>query len=138
MQDFLQKYNLTALWQPAELLMARPPKQWELMWAYVTFVGIFAISAVALLFLRKKLSVELHTQLSSLSWTVAILGTILFFFRYVRIPYLGTDLLRLILELAALIWLGYIVVSLKRAAPVAKLANLVEERREKYLPKPKK
>ncbi|CAN5195043.1 hypothetical protein BH11PAT4_BH11PAT4_6040 [soil metagenome] len=137
MQEFLKSHNLTALWQPAELLMVRPPKQWELMWAYVVFIGIFLVGAIALLFLKKKVPQDLHNQLSSLTWTVSILGGFLFFFRFVRIPYLGTDLLRLLLELAALIWLGVILFSIKKAAPKAKLDALVQERKDKYLPKAK-
>jgi hypothetical protein len=137
MQDFLVKNNLTALWQPAELLMIRPPKNWELMWAYVAFVGIFALAAIVLLFTRKRLDPTLHAQLSSLSWTVTILGVFLFFFRYVRIPYLGTDLVRLLLEISAVAWLSWIFISQKKAAPKAKLDDLIQKRREKYLPKAK-
>lgn len=138
MQEFLQNNNLTALWQPAELLMVRPPKNWELMWGYITFIALFTITAIALLFLKKKVAPVLYAQLSTLSWTVAILGGLLFFFRYVRIPYLGTDIVRTILEVSAVIWLIWISISYKKLVPVMKQAELIEERRTKYLPKPKK
>lgn len=138
MQEFLQNNNLTALWQPAELLMVRPPKQWELMWAYIAFVAIFAVVAVALLFVKNRVTEPVKSQLSTLAWTVTILGPILFFFRYVRVPYLGTDLLRFLLELSVIGWLTWILVGIKKRAPEVKLNSLVQERKEKYLPKAKK
>lgn len=106
------------------------------MWPFAGFLILSLVVAIALLFI-KKMDANLHEGLSNLCWTFALVGGLLFFCRYTQIPYLGNDLIRLILELACVAWLVVIIIAARKALPAAKLQTKIEDRRTKYLPKPK-
>ena len=106
------------------------------MWAYLTFLGIFLLAGLVLLFLRK-IDADVRRSLLGLSWTITTTGALLFFFRYQQIPYLGMDVFRTLLEALAIVWLGLIIRSARKTIPQKKLDEAVRARKEKYLPKAK-
>lgn len=134
MIDQLSALNWQAFWQPHELVLIRPPFLWELMWWYVGFIALCALGGISLLFLSN-VHPALKSRLSSFCWTNVTIGVILFFFRYYRIPYLGMDILRLLQEVSALVWLGYLVWYSQTGFKHQLIQEKVADHKARYLPK---
>jgi hypothetical protein len=113
-----------------------PPFEWKFMWIYVGILIFFWIGSIVSAFI--KVHPSLKSRLSAFFWTYALLGSLLFVFRYFGIPLLGMDVWRTILEISAVVWAVSIVRYALRGLRQEKLAEKIEERRTKYLPKPKK
>ena len=125
-------------WYPLKSLFSvYPPEHWKFMWAYVALIGICFLAAIALIFL-KKIHPSLRSRLSNLAWTNVLLGIMLFFFRFERIPLLGMDLWRLVQEVSILAWLASIWYYWRHGFRAERLADQVVAYKEKYLPRPKK
>lgn len=106
------------------------------MWIYTGLILFCLIGGISLFFWR--LRPGLRGRLSSLFWTNAIIGLILFFFRFERIPLLGMDLWRFLQEFAIVIWSFFILRYWRRSIPKEMLAEKVQAYRDRFLPKPKK
>jgi hypothetical protein len=113
-----------------------PPFEWKFMWIYASLLIFFWIGSIVSTFI--KVHPSLKSRLSAFFWTYALLGSLLFVFRYFGIPLLGMDLWRTILEISAVVWAVSIVRYALKGLRQEKLAEKIEERRTKYLPKPKK
>jgi hypothetical protein len=136
MSSLSNHLRLDSWFNLSTLLATNPPAQWNFMWAYLVFLGICFLGTILCLVIRFYL--PLRTRLTNLFLTNVVLGAILFFFRYQQVPLLGMDILRTLQEIGFVIWLIIIVSHIRVAKPKEALAALVEERRTKYLPKPKK
>jgi hypothetical protein len=138
MLSSLSHINWQPLWQPHNLLLVTPPAQWPLMGGYVGFIGSTILIIIVLLVLGKRGNPNLKRRIRNWAITQLLIGGILFFFRYYRVPYLGMDIFRTIQELLALVWLGFIVVYAYKVLPLEILQEHVEARRKKYLPESKR
>ena len=105
------------------------------MKAYEVLLIIFFLGGIITLFRPKYEPVR--ERFSVFFWTNAILGLILFFFRYQDIPLLGMDFFRFTLEVTAAIWLFFITRFSLQVYPQKKLEDQIAERKNKYLPKAK-
>jgi hypothetical protein len=123
-------------WSPAGLVNMTPPAVWVFQWAYLGLIITCLVAAVAMLF-AKRLRPGLRERISSFGWYNAVIGTILFFFRYQRIPLLGMDGWRFLQEIGMIVWLILIIRYARVAIPQQSLAEQVVAHKAKYLPKPK-
>ena len=124
-------------WSPVGLVNMTPPAVWTFQWVYVGLIGACVLGGIAMIFV-KKLRAGLRERISSFCWNNAVIGLILFFFRYERIPLLGMDGWRFIQELGMIVWIVFIVQYYRIAIPQQNLKEQVAAHKSKYLPKPKK
>ncbi len=136
--NWLTSINWRIFWEPETLFLIKPPLEWSLQWWYVAFIALNLIVALASLIFKKRLRPQVYNAASTFGWSNLIIMGILYFFRVQRIPYLGMDFLRTIQEIAMLIWAVYLVRGLRTQVSTLKTQELIEARRTKYLPKPKK
>lgn len=129
-------YDYSRLMDWSTLVEPKPPIVWNFAYWYIG-LSAFCLLIAIVIPLIKRIHPEWRTAAMVYGWTYAILGLFLFFFRSQRIPYLGMDILRSIQLLSMLIW-GIVI--LFRNMPLISRQNLdqlVQSRKEKYLPKPK-
>ena len=119
-----------------ELVAATPPALWSFKWVYLGFLALLLIGAIVILFLRR-MHPPLRERWSSFFWSNLLIGLVLFFMRDQRIPYLGTNLLRVVHEFFIVFWLNSIIWYKRTGYRQEKVAELAIERKSKYLPKAK-
>ena len=120
-----------------QLVQVTPPLQWNFSWLYLLLIAIFLVGAIVMLFLRR-MHPPLRERWSWFFWSNIFIGAILYFMRDQRIPYLGTNLLRVAHEFFILFWLNSIIWYHRTGMKQEKLAEAAIARKEKYLPKAKK
>jgi hypothetical protein len=126
--------HVTPWWNPSGYLVAVPPADWPLKWAYVGFTLLCLIVGIAFLFLKRQFRPSLRYRILNFAWTNAILGIVLFFLRDQQIPYLGSDLLRLVQIIGAVFWINSLAWFVRTSYKQEQYTEAVMARREKYLP----
>ena len=133
--SFAEKTHLSAILSPSDLVSFLPPEQWNFEKVYFGFLALNLLVAIAIFFVR--LHPALKERVSQLCWTMFIVGSILSFFRLQRIPLLGMDLWRTILEVVGLVWV-ILIIRYFNTGHKKELLNIeLEKRRTKYLPRKK-
>lgn len=126
-----------SFWSSKTAFSVFPPAEWNFKWYYLSFAAICYLLLVILLFF-KKINPEVKARVNSFLVTNTWLCLFLGFFRYQRIPIIGMDFVRTIQIIIDIIWIISIVRFKKVILPQIALSQKVEERRNKYLPKPKR
>lgn len=127
-------FDWSKLWSTNSAFQTTPPIQWHYMWFYVGFAILYLLLGIWFLF-RRGIYPPYRGLLLNFFWTNAILSGILFFMRYERVPLLGMDFLRTLHIASILVWVAFIGYYRLTAYNRDKMAILIEERRNKYLPK---
>lgn len=125
-----------SFWSSKTAFSVFPPANWNYMWYYIGFAAICYILLIVMLFL-KKINPEIKTRVNSFLVTNIWLCLFFGFFRYQRIPIMGMDFIRTLQIVVAIFWIISIIRFKKIILPQIILHQKVEERRNKYLPKPK-
>jgi len=112
-----------------------PPVDWHFKWVYAGLIYACFAGAIIINFFR--IHPFIKERLAKFLWTNALIGGLLFFFRYQRIPFLGMDIWRTIQEISIVIWIYSIVHYRKNKLSKEILEQRVHEYRNKYLPKAK-
>lgn len=120
-----------------QLIQTTPPAPWNFEWLYLVLLAILLIGGIVMLFLRR-MHPPLRERWMSFFWANLLIGAVLYFMRDQRIPYLGTNILRVAHELFMIFWLNSIIWYRRTGFKQEKLAEAATLRKEKYLPKPKK
>ncbi|MEI6477372.1 MAG: hypothetical protein WCO52_00025 [bacterium] len=120
----------------SDILQITPRLPWKLMWGYVGFVAVCWVGGIAISFL--KVHPQLKERIATFFWTNAILGVFLFFFRFQYLPILGMDAIRLIQEISAVVWIGFLIRYWRTDLTQVIKQEKVIEYKQKYLPKAKK
>jgi hypothetical protein len=134
--EFLQSLTWQQVWDYRTAFLSRPLPTWPFMEGYVAFLVILFLAGIVVL-LRRRLYAPYRSVLLQFFWTNLFLATLLFFFRWQRIPIFGMDFLRTAHFLFMLGWVALILKYRLTAYRRDRLMILVEERRQKYLPRPK-
>lgn len=113
--------------------MATPQPVWDWRWIYVGLIGLCFLTGIAVHF--TKLRPAIKSRVNSLAWTNVCIGLVLYFARDQRLPYLGMNFLRFLQEVGLIVWINAIIWFARTHIPKEKLAEAVEARRTKYLPK---
>jgi len=119
-----------------DLVQPVPADQWYFMGLFVLLLILLFIGALAILF-WKKAHTPLRSRLINFFWGNLVLGLVIFFFRYERIPYLGATGIRALYELGILIWLNNIIWYRRTGMSKELTEQAVAARKAKYLPKAK-
>ena len=133
--NIFRNFDYSRIMNWSTLIQAKPAQVWQFAYWYIGLTALCLVIGVVTLFLRK-LHTELRSMLLAYCWTFAIAGGLLYFFRVQRIPYLGTDILRTLQLVAMLIWGTWIAFFSTRKIKQQALSLSVQERKQKYLPKP--
>lgn len=106
--------------------------------ALLVFFGLFGLASIFFSLLRKKEKkgphAKLWQKLASLCLTGALVGLVITFFRYERIPYLGAHFWFLLLPLGLLIWGTFIFKYMLKDLPRIKKEHSDKKEFNKYLP----
>lgn len=120
-------------WSPKGLIQVSPDAAWHFRWIYVGLIVACLLVGIISAFL--KIRPSLKARIQTFAWTNGFLGIILYFLRDQRIPYVGMDLLRFLQEVGMVFWINSIVLFSKKGMRQELVAEQVQARREKYLPR---
>jgi len=99
-------------------------------------LALFLVGGLVSLFV-KRIPEGLRRRFNALCWNNLVIGLILFFFRYQRIPLLGMDIWRFVQEIVLIVWLVIIFRYWRRQLPKERFSEQVIAHKQKYLPKKK-
>lgn len=117
-----------------------PLQGWQ-FWAPFSVFGVaFLIGIIFKILATQTINYPWRVALGkfgSLGWTMGLLGLLLIFFEYERVPGLRMRILFLVWFLASFLWTGLIIRWMKRAVPqkIKEISDL--QAKQKYLPKKK-
>jgi len=122
-------------WNPTSYLLIRPEMEWSLRWVFVGFwsaliLGIFVLSRIRRFDRVRSLVLP---SLFSIPWLV-----VLYFLRDQQIPFLGSDLLRGLVEIGILAYLYTVLASNRLSVESAKsdpVSQYVAKRKARYTKK---
>jgi hypothetical protein len=129
---WLKDPHLGDWWHAHTLFLYTPPADWPLMWAYVGFTAACWILGIALAFL--KIHANLKTTLARFLWANALIGPLLWFFRYERLPLMGMDIWRLIQFICDVVWIVLIIRYIRTTHRKTKVKEQVTAYKNRFLP----
>ena len=128
--------HVSPYWSPSGLISMTPPQTWVFEKGYVIMLALFLVGGLVSLFV-KRIPEGLRRRFNALCWNNLVIGLILFFFRYQRIPLLGMDIWRFVQEIVLIVWLVIIFRYWRRQLPKERFSEQVIAHKQKYLPKKK-
>jgi hypothetical protein len=122
----------------ANLWAIRPSAEWATLPLFSSFVIVSLLVAIVCSLPIRSIPAWLKMQLASWGWTSAVVGGILWFFRFGQVPYLGMEGWLYLWFLAAIIWLivlaGFTVYHQRHQVQET---AATEAYKAQFLPKPK-
>ena len=129
--------TLADIFSSQYLFNPTPPTQNKYMLYQMVVFGAFIAIAIVYLLL-KKMDAKIRFRHFYCFLTGGILGYIYIFARYESLPWLGSRIYLVLVMLTLIIWSTINTIWLYRYSAKLEDKKVMEDRYEKYLPKPKK